>query len=391
MKGDRRAQMLAAVLLGAVATVAFAPACAEAASRICRQLEAELASAPRGASSPAQLRKYDGAIERQQDEIAKARGQARYLGCGFSLFSSNVSQCASLNAALSRMNGNLDKLERQRAGLAGGGKRRSRARLTALLDKNGCRERPGEDKAVTIRSSNGQIQRLLGETIERVDRPNEVQGDQALQDLLGEPGEVHLPRGGEYRTMCVRTCDGYFFPMSNAASVGDFERDQKNCESSCPGADIQVFYTRGMDDDASSMISVATGRPYGDLPNAYLYKKPNASVPQSCGCNAPRNFSVLGGGSGAMSTPSPDMQSVSPSVSVMPAARPDPAADPETQANVEGGLDAATIRRLAAEAAASKAAAEPDKDRKVRVVGPKFLPDPSAAIDLQAPAQKKAP
>ncbi|MGN6537550.1 MAG: DUF2865 domain-containing protein [Mesorhizobium sp.] len=375
MKGDRRAQMLAAALMGAAVLVAFAPAVAQASARICRQLEAELAGAPRGGSSPAQLNRYDGAIARQQSEIAKARSQARSLGCGFSLFSSNVSQCASLNAALSRMNGNLDKLERKRAQLAGGGKRRSRARLMALLDKNGCRDRKAENKAVTIRSSDGSVQRLLGETIERADRPN----------------EVSLPGGGEYRTMCVRTCDGYFFPMSNAASVGDFERDQKNCESSCPGAAIQLFYTRGMDEDSSRMISVATGRPYGDLSTAYLYKKPNASVPQSCGCNAPRDFSILGDGSsgdsGTEPTSSPAMQSLSPSVSIMPAARPDPAADPETQANAEGGRDVETIRRLAAE----KAAENSPGDRKVRVVGPKFLPDPSAAIDLQAPAPKKGP
>ncbi|THF59937.1 DUF2865 domain-containing protein [Mesorhizobium composti] len=374
MKGDRRAQMLAAALMGAAVLVAFAPAAAQASAHICRQLEAELAGAPRGGSGPAQLNRYDAAIARQQSEIAKARSQARTLGCGFSLFSGNVSQCASLNAALSRMNGNLDKLERKRAQLSGGGKRRSRARLMALLDKNGCRDRKAEDKAVTIRSSDGSVQRLLGETIERADRPN----------------EVSLP-GGEYRTLCVRTCDGYFFPMSNAASAGDFERDQKNCESSCPGAAIQLFYTRGMDEDSSRMISVATGRPYGDLSTAYLYKKPNASVPQSCGCNAPRDFSILGGGSsgvsGAGPTSSPTMQSLSPSVSIMPAARPDPAADPETQANAEGGLDIETIRRLAAE----KAAENSSGDRKVRVVGPRFLPDPSGAIDLRAPAPKKGP
>lgn len=33
---------------------------------------------------------------------------------------------------------------------------------------------------------------------------------------------------------------------------------------------------------------------------------------------------------------------------------------------------------------------QPDPDRKVRVVGPRFLPDPEAAIDLQAPARRQA-
>src|SRR5690606_8097017 len=109
--------------------------------------------------------------------------------------------------------------------------------------------------------------------------------------------------------------------------------------------------------------------------------------PQSCGCNAPRDFSVLGGASSAPAAPPQAMQAVSPSISIMPSARPDPAADPETQANAEGGLDVETIRRLAAEKAEENAA----KDRKVRVVGPKFLPDPSAAIDLQAPVPKQDP
>lgn len=390
MKGDLGKQVLAAALFG-VAAFAFVPA-SEAASRTCRQLEAELAGTSRGNASPGQLRKYDAAIARQHDEVAKARGQARYLGCGFSLFSSNVSQCASLNAALSRMNGNLDTLQRKRAQLAGNGKRRSRARVMALLDKNGCRGRPAEEKAVTIRSSDGRVERLLGETIERADRPNEVLGDRSWQELMTAPDQLHRPRGGgQYRTMCVRTCDGYFFPASNAASVSDFERDQKNCEASCPGADMQVFYTQGLDDDSARMISTATGRPYGELPTAYLYKKPNASVPQSCGCNAPKGFSIIGGGADVQaSTSRQQMQSVSPSVSMIPAAKPDPAADPETQANAEGGLDAAAIRRLAARPDAH-AKEEEAGDRKVRVVGPRFLPDPSEAIDLQAPAPRKDP
>jgi len=45
----------------------------------------------------------------------------------------------------------------------------------------------------------------------------------------------------------------------------------------------------------------------------------------------------------------------------------------------------------AAEAAAIEPTPAMDKDRKVRVVGPKFLPDPSKALDLQAPAPKKVP
>jgi len=83
-----------------------------------------------------------------------------------------------------------------------------------------------------------------------------------------------------------------------------------------------------------------------------------------------------------------------------PAARPDPAADPETLANLQGGLDAAAIRRLlGAEKSGPELTASvgapttlpPVEERRIRVVGPSFLPDPEAAIDLRAPAPNPVP
>ncbi|WP_292306645.1 DUF2865 domain-containing protein, partial [Mesorhizobium sp.] len=124
------------------------------------------------------------------------------------------------------------------------------------------------------------FEQLFGRGDEEIDTldtpealPPDDPGARNIRRVINQPDGMDLPRmNGEFRTVCVRTCDGYFFPMSNAASLGDFERDQKNCESSCPGTEMQVFYTRGMDDDAGNMTSSATGRPYSELPTAYLYK-----------------------------------------------------------------------------------------------------------------------
>ncbi|TIM59449.1 MAG: DUF2865 domain-containing protein, partial [Mesorhizobium sp.] len=56
---------------------------------------------------------------------------------------------------------------------------------------------------------------------DRPEEPNQAVGPREIRTMLGDDmGQPH----GEFRTMCVRTCDGYFFPMSNAASLGDFER-----------------------------------------------------------------------------------------------------------------------------------------------------------------------
>ncbi|RUW42870.1 hypothetical protein EOA36_34975, partial [Mesorhizobium sp. M8A.F.Ca.ET.021.01.1.1] len=98
------------------------------------------------------------------------------------------------------------------------------------------------------------------------------------------------------------------------------------------------------------------------------------------------NFQIIGGNSPSQqqSQPEPD---AAPSVPV-PASKPDPGADPETLANMQGGLDCEAIKRLSARPVTSPVSALPPEQRKVRVVGPTFLPDPSAAIDLQAPAPK---
>ncbi|CDX11973.1 conserved exported hypothetical protein [Mesorhizobium sp. ORS 3324] len=394
-----------AALLAALAASAVAVTEPQAASRMCRQLEAELTAARGGGGGPGLIRKYDDAIARQREQLAKARGRASDAHCGFTVFSSNVSQCAGINASIERMNDNLDALQAKRERLAGGGTPRDRGRILAALDANGCRSdeiaprRAPIEEAARNNGGGNLFEQLFGrgdreiDTLDAPEAPDVPPDDPSVRNIRrvpNQPDGMDLPRlGGEFRTVCVRICDGYFFPMSNAASYGDFERDQKNCESSCPGTEMQVFYTRGMDDDAGSMTSSVTGRPYSELPTAYRYKQANYSRPPACGCNAGAgNFSIIAGNPPNPEQSQPD-SGAAPFVP-SPAAKPDPGADPETLANAEGGLDREAIKRLTTKAPVSPISALPPEQRKVRVVGPAFLPDPSAAIDLKAPAPKSA-
>ncbi|OBQ75122.1 DUF2865 domain-containing protein [Mesorhizobium erdmanii] len=394
LKRAHAAMLLGLLLSGATITEP------QAASRVCRQLEADLAAASRGGGGgPAMIRKYDAAIDRQREQISKARDQASNAGCGFSLFSRNVNRCAGLNATIDRMNANLDGLQAKRAQLAGGGgSRRDRGRILAALDANGCRDDTVAPRREPLQEADRReedgtanlFNQLFGNDNQQsdpLDQSEDSGEGRNVRRVLNQPGIPDFPSsGGEFHTTCVRTCDGYFFPMSNAASVGDFERDQKNCESSCPGTEMQVFYSRGMDDDSASMASSTTGRPYAELPTAYLYKQTNVSRPPACGCNAAQNFQIIGGNPPPLqqSQPEPDAAPFVP----VPASKPDPGADPETLANMEGGLDREAIKRLSAKPVTPPVSAVPPEQRKVRVVGPTFLPDPSAAINLQAPAPK---
>ncbi|UCI10222.1 DUF2865 domain-containing protein [Mesorhizobium sp. B1-1-8] len=371
---------------------------------MCRQLEAELAAARGGGGGPGLVRKYDDAIARQREQLTKARGRASDAGCGFTLFSRNVGQCAAINASIQRMTTNLDSLQAKRERLANGGSRRDRSRILAALDANGCRDdgpapRRAPDDEIARNNGGGNLfEQLFGgnRQLDELETPNvpdvapDDPSERNIRRVINQPDGMDLPRlGGEFRTVCVRTCDGYFFPMSNAASVGDFERDQKNCESSCPGTEMQVFYSRGMDDDSGSMTSSVTGRPYSELPTAYLYKNASVPRPPACGCNAQaENFSIIGGNPPNPQQSQPDSEAT-PLIPV-PADKPDLGADPETIANMKGGLDRGAIKRLTTKAPVSPVSALPPEQRKVRVVGPAFLPDPAAAIDLQAPAQKPA-
>lgn len=411
-------------MAAAVAVLTLLPiADASAASRVCRQLEAQLAAAVdgRGAKSSGQARKYDKAIDRQRKQLSIARGQARNAGCSFSVFSRNVRQCAGLNATISRMERNLVSLERNRGKMGSGEKRsgRSRARILASLDANGCRKDGGEKLAVkrpredlgSDKRRKSLLDQLLGGSTRRV----EPAPEQRLVRLDPETGEPvrrvkrvindNGQRAGTlaavqtFATMCVRTCDGYFFPMSPSSTVSDFDRDEKNCQAACPGADLEVFYRPAESPEEVEMTSASTGRPYSQLTTAYLYKSVAEPRPASCGCNVAKNFEVVAGTPPAETVREPESESTAALPGTVPLPQEGPIREspsitllPPATAAVEEPVNrdqvAVDDRR---EYDPSTDAPAIDPARKVRVVGPVFLPDQEAAIDLRVPAPTQVP
>ncbi len=87
-------------------------------------------------------------------------------------------------------------------------------------------------------------------------------------------------RNGTHRTMCVRICDGYFWPVSFATSSDQFERDQVTCESSCTSpAKLYTYENPGQEPE--QMVSLK-GQPYAKLSTAFLFR---TKLDQSCKCN----------------------------------------------------------------------------------------------------------
>ena len=375
---------LATPLALGVAIAFGASAPVDASQRTCRQLEAQIAGSEGGGG--AKFQKYDRAVEAQRAQLSKARGQARNAGCGFSLLGGGKERCGPLNTTIERMERNLLALQRKRTELSGGKLSRSeRARLVAALDANGCRGDRTATREVSVEPSDGRslFDQLFGGGVKKRETVDDESDGQRVTRVL-RPGasEGIVKSGGGYRTLCVRTCDGYYFPISGASSQSDFERDQKNCEAMCPGTEVKLFFHNAATEESEMMVSVADGRPYTEMPTAFRHR--DASVPrdETCGCNPVKNFSIIAG-EPPREAPTAAVEPIVP----QPVARPDPAADPETLANADGGLTVETIKSMLK----PKPAEEPKtaSTGKVRVVGPAFLPDPEGAIDLRAPAQPK--
>lgn len=84
---------------------------------------------------------------------------------------------------------------------------------------------------------------------------------------------------GTYRTVCVRLCDGYNWPVSFSTSPDNFERDSKVCESSCAtAARLYVHQNPGQDPEEMADLK---GKPYSSLSVANLYRK---QLVPSCKC-----------------------------------------------------------------------------------------------------------
>jgi Protein of unknown function (DUF2865) len=77
------------------------------------------------------------------------------------------------------------------------------------------------------------------------------------------------PRWGTYRTVCVRLCDGYYWPISYATTRDRFSRDAKQCELGCPNRSRLFYHRSGTEVDALVDLN---GGSYTDLKQAFLYR-----------------------------------------------------------------------------------------------------------------------
>jgi Protein of unknown function (DUF2865) len=245
---------------------------------MCARLEAQLVTIDRGGGGdPAkeeQIRRYQDAAAKQQAELDRVTSQAKRMGCDssgfFSLFNGQSAQCGPVNNQIQQMRANLDQittsLERLRSGGLGGSERENQRRSVILaLAQNNC----GAQYANAV-----QQQQSPGNFL------NNLFGNNNISP--GVPPADVGPPSGTYRTVCVRSCDGAYFPISFATVPARFPDDEKTCRALCPAAEASLYAYRNPGEDMNQAVSVS-GQPYASSPNAFRFRQ---EFNPSCSCKA---------------------------------------------------------------------------------------------------------
>lgn len=74
-----------------------------------------------------------------------------------------------------------------------------------------------------------------------------------------------------YRSVCVRLCDGYYFPVSFATTQNGLRADAEKCSASC-SSEARLFFQPSPGEDIGAARDFL-GLQYESLPNAFKYRK----------------------------------------------------------------------------------------------------------------------
>ena len=105
-------------------------------------------------------------------------------------------------------------------------------------------------------------------------------GDEESEAPRASPNQFGNLPFATYRTLCVRLCDGYYFPVSFSTLPNHFQRDSDLCQSQC-AAPADLYYHQNPGGAVEQMVSVNSQQPYTSLKSAWRYRK---EYVQGCSC-----------------------------------------------------------------------------------------------------------
>ena len=343
------------------------PSAAVSSNPICVRLESQLAALNQGAGDPAradQIRRTEDAIAKQQGDLDRTVAQAHKAGCAgqgfFALFSAFSPQCGPITSQIQQMRGSLDRMISDLEQLKNGntGQEGQRRALIGQLAQNNC----GAQYTAAA---------------------NSWGGPQGFFDALFGGGTIISPGGdgapsGTYHTVCVRACDGFYFPISYSTVPSRFADDARACQRQCPAAEAELYSFRNPGENMEQAVSV-TGQPYTSLANAFRYRK---EIIAGCSCRRPGQSwaEALKNADDPTTLESGDIVVTDQNAKALSQPK-----QPGKPTSATAPTQPGTVVAPPATPASPMASAGTDASkRSVRTVGPPFLPS-------QSPSQSSAP
>ncbi len=332
----RRLKWAPAIGLALVMVVGFA-AEAAAQSAFCRQVQADYQRANRTSGGGG----GGGDAAKIQRQLAAAQADAKRSGCRRVLFGKPGKNCPAIMARINQLQRDLGRARSGGGGVVANNSRYERDRLRSILQRNGC-------------------------------------------DVPTSRGGGTEYAGSGYRTLCMRTCDGYYFPISFSTSRSRFKIDEAVCQSMYGGAPSELFvHHNGSPSDTAVSLK---GEPMTSSTNALAYRHFYSG---SCQAQLHRGLANLGQAfltriaeAKANQPPKEQPKTKAPALLPAPVARAVPGQDPETLANLAGGFIVRTVR--SPEESAVAAASAP-----IRKLGPEYYyATPIAIESIRNPPQR---
>lgn len=339
-----------------------APNPAPSSNPVCVRLEGQLTALTQGSVDPAraeQIKRTEDTIAKQQADLDRTVAQAHKAGCAgqgfFAFFSALSPQCGPITSQIQQMRGNLDRtisdLEQLKNGNTGQeGQRRA---LIGQLAQNNC----GAQYTAAANSWGGPqgfFDALFGGTIVN-------------------PGGDGAP-SGTYHTVCVRACDGFYFPISYSTVPSRFTDDARACQRLCPAAEAELYSFHNPGEDMQQAVSIS-GQAYTALPNAFRYRK---EVVAGCSCRRPGQSwaDALKNADDSSTLESGDIVVTDQNAKAL--SQPKPSGKPGASTPPASAVSAAAAAPANASATSSPVGNDNSK-RTVRTVGPPFLSSQSSS------------
>ena len=326
--------------------------------------------------------RYKKAAHAQRKAISSAQSRLRQNGCRAKrkLFArSKHPSCNPLRKTIRRMNKNLRSLENK----AGGGSTNTRSKRRRII-RAMKRQRCGDTHALNSNSKRTSIlEQIFGKSESRRRRKqakkdrlallkrNNKNSKRADRNKKRKKSKSSEPKNLNYstvHTICVRTCDGYYFPVSFSLKKRTSVRTTDVCNNYCPGTDMKLYVQKSASQSLVKLVSVEDGTPYTSLPTAFAYRN---SYNPSCACN----FRLLDRSKDTnknVINSKEDRANEQRTIAriARPVWRIDKGQDPETLANQRGNLSPETIQKMQSQTPAND---QFEQNKKVRVIDDSFF------------------